>query len=254
MKIGIVAGVHEDIVRLSEAFGVLEQRGCTEFASLGDIVGFSNRYYSFAETRDAHSCVQLIREKCKYSTLGNHDAFHARRIPTHSSFNYPEDWFSLAGAEKNKLGKDALWLYEDDLIPNITQSDQEYLFTLPEYQVAEFTEGNVFFSHYLSPNLIGDTVKVEKDGAAISQHFNFMQDNRCKISFFSHETFEEPELYFVDHIQRASFGKIAVSKFPVAIKIPWVANGTSPNGMAIFDTNTFVVEMAPLNTPPHKAS
>lgn len=248
MKLGVVAGVHEDIIRLQEAFSILDARGCTEFASLGDIVGFDPHYYSFGNHRDAHACVALIHERCEYAVLGNHDAHHSKRLPMHTTFDYPLSWHELSFTEKENLSRGKIWLYEGDLKTNLARDDIDYLLSLPEYKIIETQNKKLLLTHSVFPHPVGD---IKKSGLPVSSdHFDFMQKNGCDVSFFSHELFKQPELYFEHTAQAVPWGTLSLKQYPVAVQIPWVANGTEPNGVAVFDTQKLEVEIIPLNTSP----
>ena len=94
MKLAIINGVHEDIVRLKEALSQIQERGCDEIACLGDIVGFSPQYYSYSDTKNAHGVIELVRKHCKYAVVGNHDLFALKKTPQDRTlFQYPDDWY-----------------------------------------------------------------------------------------------------------------------------------------------------------------
>jgi len=252
MKIGIIAGIHEDIIRLEEALDLLSKKGCSDFVCLGDIVGYSVPYYGYPSSRSAHECIQLVRERCKYVVAGNHDLFFAKKVPQVSLFDYPQKWYEMDYAQRKSIAHDTLWLYENDLPPRLTFEDIEYLKTLPEYQILQFDKIKVLFTHYIYPNLVGDSRNFTLTNNGPNQHLQFMRKYSCDAAFFSHDLFDNLEVFGEGEVRYLRFGKYRLSKFPVAIKGPWVANGTASNGVLLFDASILEVEAIALNTPPHK--
>ena len=59
MLLGILADVHEDIIRLEESLETFKSRNVDEIICLGDIVGFCVPYYSYLKTRDSNKVVKL---------------------------------------------------------------------------------------------------------------------------------------------------------------------------------------------------
>jgi len=65
MKIGIISDIHSNIQALSTAFDYAESQGVERMVCLGDVVGYG---------ADPNPCCDLIRDRCGFSLLGNHDA------------------------------------------------------------------------------------------------------------------------------------------------------------------------------------
>lgn len=253
MKLGIIGGIHEDVVRLKEALAVLKERGCSVLACLGDMTGYGVMYYGYSDTRDAHACVQLVKENCRYAVVGNHDLFAIRKIPRQTPFQYPTNWYELDVATKEKIANDAVYLYQDDLPAALTEDDSDYLAGLPECLVARIDGIGILISHYAYPNLVGDGVEFdpsENDG--IRQHFRFMTEQGCSLAVFNHDLCDGVRIFSESAIQELPFGKYALPAGKVALNGSWVANSTSPNGVLILDPATRHVEAIPLNTPVHK--
>ncbi|HNG97397.1 MAG TPA: hypothetical protein PLW93_03950, partial [Candidatus Absconditabacterales bacterium] len=59
-------------------------------------------------------------------------------------------------------------------------------------------------------------------------------------------SFSEDGLFDIDFNK-----KVKADKYPFGFVVPCVANGTEPNGVAVFDTKTMEIEFLPLNTKPH---
>ena len=136
MRVGVLAGIHEDVVRLEQAVDVLRQNGCEVSVCLGDIVGYSVPYYGFLKTRDGHRSIQLVRQQCRYVVAGNHDLYAVRRLSSHQGvFGSPADWYGLDRATRQQLARHEVWLYEDELAAVLTPEDEAYLLRLPEFSL-----------------------------------------------------------------------------------------------------------------------
>jgi len=253
VKLGIIGGIHEDVLRLKEALAVLRERGCSVLACLGDITGYGVVYYDYPDTRDAHACVQLVKENCRHAVVGNHDLFAIRKIPRQTSFQYPDNWYALDVAAKEKIARNAVYLYEDDLPASLNDDDRDYLAGLPEYGLVQLDETSILISHYAYPNLVGDGVEFdpsENDG--IQQHFRFMTEQGCSLAVFNHDLCDGARIFSEAGIQELPFGRHPLPAGMVALNGSWVANSTSPNGVLILDPAMRHVEAIPLNTPIHK--
>src|SRR5204863_2169564 len=105
-RLGVLAGIHEDVVRLEQAVDVLRQTGCEAVLCLGDIVGYSVPYYGFLKSRDAHRAIQLVRQQCRYVVAGNHDLYAVRRVSSQKEvFDYPSNWYALDRAARRQLAQ-----------------------------------------------------------------------------------------------------------------------------------------------------
>jgi predicted phosphodiesterase len=253
MKIGVLGGVHEDIVRLGEAIAVLEAKGCSTMVCLGDITGYTAPYFGYPQTRDAHACVRLIRERCRHAVIGNHDLFAIKKRPQHTQFDYPDDWYALDLAARKRISAGAVWLYDDDLPAALMPDDIDYLTALPEFAVAEFDDARVLLSHYVYPNLVGDGVAFDAEDGGIQRHFQFMGDHDCELAVFNHDDdLDGMRIFAAGRIERLPFGAHRIPDGVAALNGAWVANGTSPNGVMIIDLAAREVEAVALNTPVHR--
>jgi hypothetical protein len=246
MKLGVIAGVHEDITRLREALELLNLQDCDELVCLGDIVGYSSLYYGYPDERDAHGSIRLIQERCRHVVAGNHDFFAARRLPKHTTFNYPLGWYDLPIERQKSISQGAVWLYEDESPTDLTTADIAYLSELPELVVASHGDGNVLFSHYAFPNLIGDGVEFDPaESAGIRHHIDFMSEKGCDLAIFSHDLCDGIRIFSEGSIKEAPFGRNhSLPRGQVALSCPWVANGTEPNGVMVVDLTARVVPTA----------
>lgn len=252
MKIGILSGIHEDIVRLEEALTLLNERGCDILVCLGDIVGYSTPYYGYFKSRNAHKAVQLIKSNCKYAVVGNHDIFAIKTIPQISAFNYPDNWYELSYSQRTQISNGEIWVYGDELPTLLEQEDEKYLQSLPEYIVQDFGDLKVMLSHYVCPNIVGDSTKLDASKSSMQEHFAFMNQNDCQISIFSHDLQTGFRVFHQDLTQTFPFKKHYLENFPIALNGPWVANGTETNGVMVLDTEKLSIDVIPLNTPPHQ--
>ncbi|MBC7836056.1 MAG: metallophosphoesterase family protein [Phycisphaerales bacterium] len=79
MPTAVISDVHGNAAALKTVLADIASRGVTRIISLGDIVGYGP---------DPLECVDLIREKCQWSLMGNHD-FGVLYEPT--NFNAPAE-------------------------------------------------------------------------------------------------------------------------------------------------------------------
>jgi predicted phosphodiesterase len=252
MKLGIISGIHEDIVHLRKALADMKELGCEEIVCLGDTVGYNPRYYGYPETRDANGALQLIRENCKYSVVGNHDLFAIQKLPQDRSlFSYPLNWYLLPLEERQSLAKGFVWVYDDDMPVYLSEDNRTYLDSLPEFLVLSFKNCKILFSHYVYPNLTGSATEFDPaKNNSVEEHFTFMQKHGCDVGIFAHDLQGGVRFFSEQGIKEYGFGTHPLGDFPIAFNGPWIANGTEPNGFMILDTNSMELRVLPLDAPP----
>src|SRR6056297_1277165 len=178
MKLGLFSDVHEDIESLEKGLAILDKAMCTHLICLGDITGFSNKYYPYESTKDANSCINLIRKNCSVVISGNHDLFSAKKTSQfRAGIQYPENWFELNIEERKKMLPKEIWLYEDEIFPDLSPENIEYLSALPEYHIMKTATHKILFSHFLYPDISGSLRKKIDDIDDYKNHFNFMLEN-----------------------------------------------------------------------------
>ena len=189
MKLGVLAGIHEDVIRLKRAFEILHQAGCEVIACLGDIVGYSVPYYGFLNSRDAHQAVQLVKRYCQHVVAGNHDLYAVRKVSTHQKvFEYPANWYALDWVTRHELSQGRVWLYAEELPALLTPEDEAYLRTLPEFLAVTVDGMRLMLSHYAYPDLLGDSVSFDPALAEnLTQHPHFMREHGCSVDFSGHD-------------------------------------------------------------------
>jgi len=254
MLLGILADVHEDIVRLNESIEIFNIRNVDEIMCLGDIVGFCVPYYSYLDTRDSNKVVDWVKKTCSISVIGNHDLYAVRRIPINSErFKYPENWYDLDFNTRKKIADGKLWLYENNELSSLLDDDnKEYICTLPEYFIQDYGKYKILYSHYFYPDVTGCLSIVIRDVSELRQNFEFMKQNDCLYAFSGNDHFRGIKVFTENSIIEIKFGeKYILPDIPLWLHIPAVANGTNQNGVAIYNTDTREIEAIPLNTPPH---
>ena len=64
MRLAIFGDIHANLEALQAVLADAEERGCTHYACLGDVVGYN---------ANPHECVEIIRELDCPVVKGNHD-------------------------------------------------------------------------------------------------------------------------------------------------------------------------------------
>jgi predicted phosphodiesterase len=243
MKLGFLSDIHEDIVSLKKGLELLHKVNCDRIICLGDIIGFSNPYYPFGDTKDANECINMVRKNCSVVVPGNHDLFSVGRIPDfNAGIEYPDNWFSLDIASRMDLMKERIWLYEKEIIPELTEENMHYLQSLSEYQIIETDDCKILFTHFLFPDVSGSLRKRIDDIYDYRAHFLFMRKNNCNLSFAGHMHKEGFEVINRKGYQEHRFRKKKLEKTESFIGLPSLAAGRNKNGVAVFDTESFEIQ------------
>jgi predicted phosphodiesterase len=74
MRFAFVSDIHANLEALEAVFKDIEGQDVDEIICLGDIVGYG---------ANPNECADLVREKCTYILLGNHDAAAVNLLATH---------------------------------------------------------------------------------------------------------------------------------------------------------------------------
>jgi len=240
MKLGLISDIHEDIVSLQKGLDLLYKERCDQIICLGDIIGFSNPYYPYGDTKDANACIDLVKNHCSVVVPGNHDLFSAGRIPEfNAGIEYPDDWFSLDMSSRMDLMKKTIWLYEKEIIPELTEENSQYIKSLPEYHVLQVDGYKILLTHFLYPDVSGSLRKRIDDIYDYRMHFLFMRKNSCKLSFAGHMHKEGFEVINMQGYREYSFKKKRLQKTETFIGLPSLASGRNKNGVAIFNTDSY---------------
>lgn len=237
MKLAILTDIHEDIASLKAVVRKIEKQNCDEIICLGDISGFSARFYDYYRARNAHECLSVLKENCKVIIVGNHDMHAAKMLPRNCTFfDFPENWYELDYHERHKLSNDILWLHEeDDLNPLYKKSDIEYLRQLPEYSVFKTPECTILFSHYIFPNLSGLKKEFYTYKNEFRQHFEFMQRQDCTISFTGHSHIKGCFSVTKKKYKTRGYKSFKIENEPVCVGIPPITALQKKSGFCIFD-------------------
>ena len=240
MILGLISDIHEDIVSLRKAIDRLDKEKCDRILCLGDIIGFSPLYYSYADTRDANACIDLVRQSCTHVVAGNHDLFSAGLVPRNNAgITYPDNWFALPLSDRMKLMEGQIWLYESEILPLLTSDNTEYLRSLPESAVIEADGQHIFVSHFMYPDVTGSLRKRIDDICDYREHFWHMRKNNCILSFSGHMHKEGFEVVNGMGYQELGFRKKRIRHTETFIGLPAVASGRNKSGVAVFNTGNF---------------
>jgi predicted phosphodiesterase len=250
MKIGVLSDIHEDGERLREALRAMEKRGVSEIACLGDIVGFDILYYRYLSTRNASYCLDLVRANCRWVVAGNHDLFAIRKLPdVNDCFPFPENWYQLDFAERKQLGRQQVWLFEQqELPPLLTGKDRDFLHSLPLFLVAELAGISVLLSHTAFPDLSGSLVWRPKNHWDFQRHFQLLKKQGCRLGISGHL---HPNGIAIADPRRFDFLPFRAYKiFPDLVQYicPCTASTSSKNGFLVLDTAGMTMEAVALKS------
>jgi predicted phosphodiesterase len=247
MRLGFLSDIHEDVISLKKGLDVLQREHCDQIICLGDIIGFSNPYYPFGETKDANACIDLVRENCTIVVPGNHDLFSAGRIPMfHAGIEYPEDWYRLEISDRMNLMKGKIWFYENEINPGLTEENIQYLRSLPEYDILKLDNYSILVTHFLYPDISGSLRKRIDENFEYRDHFWFMRQNNCILSFAGHMHMEGFEVVNMLGFREFGFTKKRLKRIESFIGLPSIASGRNKNGVAVFDTESFEIKVVRL--------
>jgi predicted phosphodiesterase len=251
MRMGFISDIHEDMIRLDQAFAVLNAAKVDKIICLGDMVGYSIPFYGHLKTRDANAVVSKVREQCVASVVGNHDLFAIRKIPKHRSFfNYSDIWYQLDFRVRQTLGDETIFLYEDHELPALlSEANGNYINQLPEITVLDCGDRRILVSHYAFPDPTGSSRAVITSSAQLTAHFELMQNLGCDLAFSGNDHYEGAVIGGVSGMSQVGFGSVTLPDGPIWVDGPAVTRGTTPNGLMIYDGTDHSLQIIPLESP-----
>lgn len=254
MLIGIISDAHEDIVRLEKTLKILKKKKVDKLIFLGDMVGFGVSSYSHFKTRDANKVADIMKKEFDVVLIGNHDLYAIGKLPTYrGNINFPNDYYSLDYFKRKKLTGGQVYLYEaNQLSPMLTDKNEKYLDSLKEYEIRDYGDYKILFSHYNYPDFTASFVGKIKKSSELKEHFEFMKENDCLYSFSGHGHVSGIRIFTEKKSKKIKFNeKYVLPNELVWLNGPTIANGVHKNGFMIFNTETREIEAIPLKTKPH---
>lgn len=244
MKLGIISDIHEDVVSLRKALGIINNK-CDEIICLGDIIGYSKPYYNFPDNRNASECIELVRSNCDVVITGNHDLFAIKKLTSFTNgFKYPDNWFELDFIQRKVLSGDKIWLYEDEETDsNLTIADKEYIDSLSEMVVRDYGDVSILFSHYLYPDISGSEATFRYKKRELKQHTDFIKHNDCLLGISGHAHVDGIVSGTASSYKWKDYGRYEHKKVLSWIVVPCIASSLRGNGFLVFDTKLFEIEI-----------
>ncbi|MBS3945103.1 MAG: metallophosphoesterase [Melioribacter sp.] len=239
MKIGFISDIHEDIVSLEKALSLLSDEKCDSVICLGDIVGFTLPFYRYIESRNAEECVRLVKENCIKVVAGNHDLYAIKKVPNYKSgFDYGDNWYNLDYEVRAGKSRNRIWLYEDNEIRSyLSDASKEFLNSLNEIEFIESGDVKILISHFCYPDFSGSAIFFPGEIFHLEKHFNFMNEQNCKLSISGHGHPEGIIMVTEDRFASLKFGFNRIAEGVQWIVVPCVARTTRENGVFILDTS-----------------
>lgn len=249
MITGFISDIHEDMQNLQKAIRLLEKKGADELIALGDVCGFSERYFSFSRTRSARACWETVLRECTVVVPGNHDLYAIRRIPEFfHDLRLPDSWYDLPLSERKTLGEKLVWLYEPDesehdLTPELCHS----ISALPAYQVIERDHLKILLTHFVFPDPTGSATTFLPDPGYTDQHLNRMADLQADLGVFGHQHPEGLLQISRNGMKRMRFRRDLPVEKGSAYGVPPTARGRNRAGICLADWNNLRLKTVPLS-------
>jgi predicted phosphodiesterase len=245
MKLAIITDIHEDFASLERAFRAIDSEGCDAVICLGDITGFSPAFYSHIP--DANACLDLLRDKADFVIAGNHDLFTSGRLPSyHARKKIPENWYQLSLADRIRISKNKIWLYLDEAVPELSLENIKFLQGLKEWEVLESNGQKHLFTHFFQPDMSGISRWFPFNNLEIQEHFRFMKEMDCRISFAGHShpqgLIAVNRWFWADPIQKS----LHIKKYHKAFICPAVVGERYQSSFTIFDTVNSILNIIPI--------
>lgn len=237
MRIALITDIHENFQMLEKSHAMLRNHGYDMLVCLGDITGYSPLFYSHQP--DANACVDLLREYAHIVIAGNHDLHTSGRLPSyHTERNIPSHWYEMTLMERLKHSRDKLWLYEDEIVPQLSDKNCDFLAGLSEWEVYENGGEKYLFTHFFRPDISGISRWFPVTSLEIRAHFRLMKKQDCRLAFTGHAHPPGPTL--ISWLKWSNFGycQVSLKKRHKAVICPAVVGERNLSSSLIFDTQS----------------
>ncbi len=237
MKIAIFTDIHEDFIMLEKAYNKLNSIGYDLLICLGDITGYTPEFYNHQP--DANACIDLIRENADMVLAGNHDLYSCQRLPTyHLDKNIPENWYELTNEQQSIIAKDSIWLYENEIIPQLSLENYNFLCSLEEWSYDDTDDLQILFSHFVYPDLAGIGRWFPYQIKELKPHFKLMEELECQLAFVGHFHSEEVIIANKFFWSAPCIGTVKIKPKQRIILCPSIVGNGKSGRFTIFDTKT----------------
>lgn len=237
MRIAILTDIHEDFEMLERAFNKIRADGFDILVCLGDITGYTPKFYK--HNPDANACIDLLRENANIVLAGNHDLFSSQKLPSYYlQKNIPSNWYELSLVERYAISHNNLWLYEEEIVPELTEINSTFLKGLNESATIEYNSSKIMLSHFLQPDLVGIARWFPYRVSELRPHFKFMDENNSILSFIGHG---HPEGFtFLNKLfwQAPYIEPVKVKQRQRIVMCPALVRNVGRNGYILFDTKS----------------
>jgi predicted phosphodiesterase len=234
LRIAIITDIHEDIRNLEKAISAIRGIGCDSIVCLGDITGYSPVFHH--HTSDASACIDMLQSNGVKCLAGNHDLYTARRLPSyHLEQHMPDDWYELSYDAQMILTKNSVWLYEDEVMPDLNAGDLLFLDELPEECVYEAGSKRIVFTHFFKPDVSGICKWFPKRTRELRHHFRWMESQDCRLAFVGHCHPEGSSLIRRYDWSDALYNDFEPGPEPAIVLCPPIVSGLKSTGFLIYD-------------------
>ena len=218
MKIAVLSDIHSNLEALNAVLAEIEARGVEAIYCLGDIVGYG---------AEASACVDLVREACAQSVLGNHDLAVAtgrgtRALPPDGQEAARHNRAQLSEAQRTWLAALPLkaeahgctFVHATPELPEAWYRVDSYV--IAQAQFGHFATDVCFVGHTHTPAVMADRLGVLQvrpgnryliNVGSVGQPRD--QNPRACVAFFDTEAFRYELVRVPYHLERAGARIIA---------------------------------------------
>ncbi len=246
MLIAIISDIHDDILNLEKALNFIHKQSALKIACLGDIVGYTKKYFETSHKRNANACIELVRQHCDFVVAGNHDKAAIGEFPGNiKDIGLPDDWFDLSEDKQFESSGGMLWTY-DDHEPDILPESHNYLKSLNEFEIMDADGSQIMLSHYPFPDLTGFRSRFIGFAEELKDHFEFMKRKKCHLAFSGHRHVEGMMMAGKAFIKEGGFTKHKLTGDILWVDGPCITSGKRESGLILFDSQSMEAEAVSL--------
>ena len=222
MKLAVISDIHSNLEALTTVFTVIGGRQVDAIYCLGDIVGYG---------ADAATCVNLVRERCVATVMGNHDEAVAlerglkvlprdgRKAAAHNRAQLNDEQLAFLAQQPLMVEADGCtFVHATPANPAGWQRLGSYL--VAQEQFEHFRTPVCFIGHSHVPAVMGNKLGAVRVRPGVRYLINVGSvgqprdgDPRACVAFFDTETFDY-ELVRVPYDVAAAAAKITNSGLP----------------------------------------